>query len=132
MFYIRYCEHLTWFSKRNLVFYSRVFIKSDARETLSQTFCFIIGYPPYQHGRPVFICLYWNSIVDIREYHSLNREFTHFLPKVLTNPIFRFQDHWFFITISFFVLIFFEKSESYLNFCKLTKKNNLLILLYCN
>ena len=49
MFYIRVCEHLTLFSKRNLVLYFRVFMHIDARdETLSQTFCFIIGYPPYQ------------------------------------------------------------------------------------
>ena len=53
MFYIRACEHLTRFSKRNLVFYFRVSMHIDSRdETLSQTFCFIIGYPRNLQSEP--------------------------------------------------------------------------------
>ena len=50
MFYIRVFEHLTWVLARNPVFYFRVFMHIKARnKTLSQTFCFVIGYPGYMH-----------------------------------------------------------------------------------
>ena len=69
VFYVRVCNDLTWFSKRNLVFYFRVFLHIDARdETLSQTFCFIIGCPAY--------------IKDLKTAHCAASKFCAYFDKV--------------------------------------------------
>ena len=70
MFNIRVCEHLTGFSKRNILFYFLVFVHIDVRdETLSQTFCLIIGYPHIDLPR----CNFWEKSTRCHQFNTWAR-----------------------------------------------------------